>query len=78
MEGNERKKPDCLGFQIYREVGANVLIATLCIFFLMCYSVYGNPQLVSDSTLLLLQFMYSSVVVALIHIMYFHDIDLFT
>ena len=38
-EKEKEKSTNCLGHQIYREVGANVIIATLCIFFLMCSSV---------------------------------------
>jgi hypothetical protein len=40
MEGKGKpKKAQTLGHQIYREVGAYIIIAALCIFFLMCYPV---------------------------------------
>jgi hypothetical protein len=75
-EKEKQKGTNCRGHQVYREVGAYVIIAALCIFFLMCYSVQSSPQLLSDSTLLLLQFMYTSVI-ARIYTVYCHVIDLF-
>jgi hypothetical protein len=59
----KRKSTNYLGHQICREVGASVITAALYMFLVMRYSVYSSPQLVSGSTFLLLQFVYTSVVV---------------